>query len=312
MKKFFWLIAPLISMTQVHAEVNVVNGQDGRIDVYQTRNTLLRRLTRANAGMVNIASFLSTTSKGSADLNPRTTQTLAKGANICSTEAFANQYTAATCSGFLVGPDTIVTAGHCYRSFAPPETVCANFVWVFDYEMTSATSNPTKNIPLNNIYGCKQVLGSQFDDNSDFAVIKLDRPVAGREPLKFRLSGQVSKSANLVVIGHPSGLPTKITLGGKIIDNTGARTFVTNLDTFHGNSGSAVIDVSTGLVEGILTSGKTDYTPSDARDPRSCQVVNVCREDGSNCVSETDTDPKGETVFRITSIASDLKNVIKK
>jgi hypothetical protein len=37
--------------------------------------------------------------------------------------------------------------------------------------------------------------------------------------------------------------------------------FLTNLDTFYGNSGSPVFNLNTLLVEGILVSGDSDYKP---------------------------------------------------
>ena len=63
--------------------------------------------------------------------------------------------------------------------------------------------------------------------------------------------------------------------------------FNANLDTYGGNSGSAVFNASTGEVEGILVRGATDYVRNG-----SCQVSNRI---GNNSGS-------GESVTKITNI----------
>jgi V8-like Glu-specific endopeptidase len=217
------------------------------------------------------------------------------------------------CSGFLVGPDTLVTAGHCYKSFSTPEEVCKKFSWVFDYGMISEKHDPTQNIPLQNIYLCKKVMLAELSQTMDFSIIKLDRVVLGREPLKFRTTGKVSHLSNLVVIGHPSGLPTKISSSAHVTRNSDTTKFSTNLDTFHGNSGSAVFDATTGLVEGILIQGKTDYTPKEKGNNKSCLVVNKCDELTQNCSHgvENGEIEWGEVVLRITQISTQITRAIQ-
>lgn len=284
------------------AGVDVIYGQDNRQDIYQSNNSMHKKLAKSSAAMIHAGHFQKGLKDGFFDL--RSVPTLEAGQNVCPTEAFSQQLTAATCSGFLVSPDTLVTAGHCFRSFDTPQNVCNSFAWVFDYEMKSATHNPTRNIPISNVYLCKSVVTAQLTKTTDFAVIKLDRNVVGREPLKFRTAGKIANSTSLVVIGHPTGLPTKISAGAKITKNTERTTFSATLDTFHGNSGSAVFDASTGLVEGILIQGKHDYVLSNKNDPKSCQVVNRCDENGNNCSAGMQTGPIqwGEVVLRIDSV----------
>jgi hypothetical protein len=237
------------------------------------------------------------------------TRTLRDAENLCSGEAYAEQPVAPICSGFLVGPDLLVTAGHCYKSFSTPENVCKSFAWVFDYNKKSASHNPTKDISLQNIYLCHSIVEVQLTDTMDFAIIRLDRKVQGRNVLKVRETGKVNSAAELVVIGHPTGLPTKVSPKGKVTKNTEVTTISATLDTFHGNSGSAVFDASTGLVEGILIQGKTDYRPSIPGNPDSCQVVNVCDENARNCTFGNEVGPiaRGEVVLRIGIIAEKIK-----
>ncbi len=310
MKKLIVAAALMMSSQMSLASITVVYGQDNRKDIYQVSNAAHLKLAQSTAAMIPANTFVRATKENFFNVD---SQSLEVSQNVCASEKFSQQPAAANCSGFLVGEDTLITAGHCYR-FADTDKICKAFVWVFDFNMTSASAEPTKNIALSNIYLCKKVISATLDEQNDFSIIKLDRKVVGREPLKFRTSGKVSDSTNLVVIGNPTGLPTKVTDGGKILNNSSSNVFITNLDTFHGNSGSAVFDSSTGLVEGILIQGKTDYVPSLASNPNSCMVVNKCDETGKKCTVKStysSPEPAGETVYRISQIASTIQAAIK-
>jgi V8-like Glu-specific endopeptidase len=292
-------------------ETNVVYGTDNRKDLYEVSNPLYKRLAASTAGMVDMRFFTKGASPSTFDF--RIKLTLEKIENLCPNEKFAQQLVGPQCSGFLVGPDTLVTAGHCYFAQNTPKENCDSAVWVFDYAMKSAYSNPTVGIPRNNIYLCKQVIAGTFGKgNGDFAIVKLDRPVVGRAPLKFRQSGNISVGTPLVVIGHPSALPQKISDNARVLKNNDAQIFSTNLDTFHGNSGSPVFDARTGTVEGILIMGKTDYYPSNPKDQKSCKHLNKCDESAMNCSAGPEDGPvkDGEAVYRITRIADLIKKAL--
>lgn len=311
MKKLLAL-ATLALAGQAFAASFGIYGTDDRKDVYQVSNAMHRTLAKSTAGMIHASMFAKTGTQGV--FNLINTRTLGAAENLCSGEKFAEQHLAPMCSGFLVGPDTLITAGHCFKSIGKltPEQVCQSFAWVFDYEQKSSASDPTKNVSITNIYGCKQVLAAQLDYSYDFAIIKLDRKVIGRAPLKFRAAGKIADSARLVVIGQPNGLPTKITGNGKVTRNTEPSRFSTNLDTFHGNSGSAVFDATTGLVEGILIMGKTDYVPSIKGNPGSCKVVNKCDDNANNCLGgmEGGVILKGEVALRIQPLAALIQKAL--
>lgn len=310
MKKLLALVALSLLTQAARAGVEVVYGKDNRLDVYKTTDSLHKKLSQSTAAMISVGRF-SKAGEGKYDLYG--VNTLERAFNVCSSEAFSSQPAAATCSGFLISPDTIVTAGHCYRARSTPEEACKNYAWIFGFEMNSEKADPSKGITLSNIYLCKEVLFSELNPTHDYAIIKLDRKVVGRSPLKFRASGKVSDSTSLVVIGHPTGIPTKISAGGKITRNLLPTTFSTNLDTFHGNSGSAVFDAKTGLVEGILIQGKNDYLPSKKDDPKSCLIVNTCDDNAENCAAGVDPGAVqwGEVVFRITTISDKLTKLVQ-
>lgn len=307
--KRFLALTTLVFTLNVEAKLDVVYGRDNRQDVYQSTNALHKKLAASTAGMIKI-SDLQKSSNGTYDL--LNTKTLEEAMNLCPSEAFSDQPIAPRCSGFLVGPDTLVTAGHCYRGQEPTEFACSNYAWVFDYDMKSESSDPTKSISASNVYKCKQVISSALTSSYDFAIVKLDRAVTGRAPLKFRTSGRITTSSSLVVIGHPTGLPTKIADGGKVTRNFENTTFSTNLDTFHGNSGSAVFDARNGIIEGILIQGKNDYMRG-SHNSKSCIVVNKCDENGNSCTAGDDPGPVkwGEVVLRIESIAKELSAALK-
>jgi hypothetical protein len=63
-----------------------------------------------------------------------------------------------------------------------------------------------------NVYKCEKIIERSLSraTKDDYALIKLARKVKGRTPLKFRKAGTVQVNDDILVIGHPSGLPTKL------------------------------------------------------------------------------------------------------
>lgn len=301
----------LLITTSAQAGIDVIYGEDNRQDLYEVSNSLYRELAQSTAAMVDNRHFVKGKKAGTFDF-PHA-NTLVDAMNLCSTENFSQQKAAASCSGFLVAPDVIVTAGHCYEAISTPEQVCKANSWVFGYDLDNKSKNPAEGIPASNVYSCKKVVASQLNDTMDFAVIKLDRVVKGRVPLNFRTAGKISDKASLVVIGHPTGLPTKVSAGARVTRNSEKTRFSSNLDTFHGNSGSAVFDATTGVIEGILIQGKTDYVLSNPKQPDSCQVVNKCDNNGDKCMFDGDDSSLGwgEIVLRIQPVAKFIKQAQK-
>jgi V8-like Glu-specific endopeptidase len=261
---------------------DVIYGSDGRTELGFHPDSMMRELAKSTAVQINTSSM----TKRSGGLTLLDDTPLYKKAGICESEKFATQSAAGRCSGFLVAPDLLVTAGHCMTS----QRDCTSNSWVFDYS-TSSNSVRISSVDSSKVYSCSRIISQKLDGGRgvDFALVQLDRPVLDRSPLKFRTSGKAPSSASLVVIGNPSGLPTKITDGGKIRDNSHPVYMVGTLDTFQGNSGSAVINEQTGEVEGILVRGDTDYVYDYSK---GCKVVNKCSEFGC----------RGEDVTRITVI----------
>jgi len=209
------------------------------------------------------------------------------GISFCPGTKFVNQPNPAMCSGFLIAPDLIATAGHCVEL----ENFCEEYRWVFDFKLDKATKRAGLSVADENIYKCKKVVSNSLNEmiGLDYALIQLDRAVTGRTPLKIRTDAQVLNAQELVIIGNPMGLPTKVADGAKVIKNNHPFFFKANLDSFQGNSGSAVFNSQTGVVEGILVRGEEDYVPNKEL---MCFAENICQ--GDKC--------RGEDVSRILSI----------
>jgi V8-like Glu-specific endopeptidase len=216
------------------------------------------------------------------------TFTLRDAKGLCPGQKFAEQNVGAFCSGSLVGEDLIMTAGHCIKS----EADCANTKFVFGHRVEAAGKAGVSNVAKDQVYGCSKIVTRKLDEGvlgSDYALIKLDRKVAGRKPLAINRGGQITKGAKLFVIGHPSGLPVKVA-GNSSVRKVNDKYFVADLDTFGGNSGSAVFNASTKKIEGILVRGDEDYSET----PAGCTVATTYAQTGG----------RGEDVTRISELSA--------
>ena len=271
------LAAP--AAAQVHPDV--IYGDDGRQDVYQTTDPRLRALADSTVALFQASDVTET--NGVARL---ATRTFGEDMGLCKEEPFYDQPVGAFCSGSLVAPDVIMTAGHCVTSADD----CRGVKFVFGFAVKAAGAMPTS-VPAADVYGCRELIGRRQDNaGADWALVRLDRRVAGHAPLALNLSGAIAKGTPVLVIGHPSGLPTKIDGGAAVRDSSNPGYFVANLDTYGGNSGSAVFNAATGLVEGILVRGEQDFVYDSAR---KCRVSNRCPDDGC----------RGEDVTKIAEVA---------
>lgn len=188
-------------------------------------------------------------------------------------------------SGFLIGPDLLVSAGHVF----PDEASCRESVVVFDFSETQMFDGWVL-LDSDNVYSCRELLISRVNTGEgdlwqDFAVVKLDRPVVGRKFLTLNSKGLELKGAEFWLLGHPIGLPTKVTENGKPFGLNSKTFFRSTLDTYRGNSGGPVINPKTGLVEGILAEGEiTDITMRGTFDVDDCWYSKrFCEKPGPFC-----------------------------
>jgi hypothetical protein len=214
------------------------------------------------------------------------TKDLVTGLNMCSDEKFLNMPLVSSCSAFLVAPDLILTAGHCIKD----KYDCKKQSWVFDYDDSKNFSPPEGKITFNmkdSVY-CQELLAHVVNPKADYALIKINRPILDRQPLAIRREGKVAAKDSLIVIGHPLGMPKMVSMNISIRENLNPTLFKTNADTFSGNSGSPVINLKTGIVEGILIRGEDDFI----------DVIDLGCKRSKNCLG---SECRGESVGRSTS-----------
>lgn len=245
-----------------------VYGVDDRKDMFQVSKPAVLAAARAVVALVK-AVDLRQKPDGSYDL---ATEPYRDAYDLCASEPFADQPLGCFCSGFLVAPDVVATAGHCVKTQAQ----LAGIRFVFDFKMTGVSS-PRTSFPASDVYRGTTLMGHALDDatGTDWALVRLDRAVQGRTPVKMRTSGKVPAGQKLYVVGHPCGLPQKYAPGAEVRDNTPAPYFVANLDTYGGNSGSPVFNATNNQVEGILVRGETDFVSNG-----NCNVSLVCPSTG--------------------------------
>lgn len=258
---------------------SVIYGTDNRQDLYQVNNPLYRSLAQATGAL-----FKNDKIKIEGESAKILSSPFGPSMGLCESEPFYTQPAGAFCSGSLVGPDLFLTAGHCLKS----QFDCEQTSFVFDFALKD-NDDYLLELPKGKVYGCKDLVTTfRDDDGADYALVRLDRTVDGIVPLAINRNTTVQVGAPIVVIGHPSGLPTKVTDGAQVRNIKDAY-FQTNLDTYGGNSGSAVFNAQTGLVEGILVRGENDFVYQDG-----CRVSNQCDENGC----------RGEDVTLIEKVAS--------
>lgn len=194
--------------------------------------------------------------------------------NLCEKEKYYNQPTAPFCSGFLVGPDLVATAGHCIDKDKLSENNMTiddvRFIFGFKMENKNAFNNK---IDKEEIYKCKEIVNYKLEPNgSDWAIVRLDRKVTNHKIAKIHRQ-RIKDNQRVHVIGHPAGLPLKYAGGAWVRDNSPKEFFKANTDTYGGNSGSPIFNSETHEIEGILVRGVQDFKKNNKT---NCAVTMVC------------------------------------
>lgn len=250
MKKLVFTILACYSLTAL-ANNKAIYGVDSRIDVNDSKNPMHAELASSVAALIpRYVTMIDSVEESVSFMDLTLTDT----SKVCSGERFAHQQTVSTCTGFLVAPDKLITAGHCIRN----ESDCEEAQWVFDYKLKTEKEDSVGSLPQNSVYSCKRVVKSSLGIfiKKDWSLIELDRKVMGRTPLKLNTQ-KPSKNDKVFTIGTPSGLPLKVATGSVRSVKIG-NYFRTTLDTFAGNSGSPVFNASNEVI-GILVRGDNDY-----------------------------------------------------
>jgi hypothetical protein len=283
-------------VTAAHTLSRAIYGLDSRADWYQLPAAGgVEPLARATVALFD-ADKIEAKGDGTVHIKAKSYQ---ETWNLCTTPKvrFAKQPTAAFCSGVLVRPDLVLTAGHCVREVSHLEALPASVAetkFIFGYAMRSADADPLT-VPAANVFTGKQHVGGERDpldapQRHDWALVRLDRsvPAALAAPVTDWQTSPVTKGQSLFVIGFPAGLPLKYADRAAVRDDSNSAWFTANLDTFGGNSGSAVYDQTTRKLAGILVRGEVDYNET----PTGCRLVNLCPDTGCS----------GETISRLDQV----------
>jgi Trypsin-like peptidase domain len=264
----------------VNAQQKVIYGTDDRQDVFEITDPASLNDIDSVVSLFD-ASDVVDNGDGTSTLK---TQNFRTSQNLCPTERFGEQPIGCFCSGFLVAPDVIATAGHCVNT-----SNVTNVRFVFGFRMLDAATAQTQ-IDNAEIYSGVSIIGrEEVATGPDWALVRIDRAVTNHALTNIRREGRVGDGQTVHVIGHPVGLPTKFAGGAAVRDNEPSAFFVANLDTYGGNSGSPVFNSDTHEVEGILVRGETDFVTSG-----NCRVSLVCPSSGC----------RGEDVTRTTVFAN--------
>lgn len=258
----------------------VIYGDDDRQDLYQVSDSQKLELAKSTAAL--IAANRVTIANGRARI---ATTNYGRDFGLCRNEPFYAQPMAAFCSGALVGPDLLMTAGHCITN----ETECKATKFVFGFSVTQEGVFPAE-VASKDVVGCKSIVRREYQAGGlDYALIRLDRKITHRASLAINRANDLRAGDSVGVIGHPSGLPTKVAFGASVVrDVSNPEYFVANLDTYGGNSGSAVFNTITGKIEGILVRGEQDFVFENG-----CRRSKVCG--AASC--------RGEDIIRISTLS---------
>lgn len=249
----------------------VIYGEDNRTEFTESLPKIQREIANATVGIFS-----------SSDLEERShnyiiqRKTYGKSFGLCEGEAFYKQQLGPRCTGVLVASDLILTAGHCVNE----ERKCSEeYVFNFNFKQLNGLPASTS-LEKYNSYYCKDVIFRLDQQIGDLALVQLDRPVFGVEPVSiFQSAKELSYAYPVGMAGYPSGLPLKLVGDSQVLSKMNS-SFKANLDAFGGNSGSPVFSLKTGGLLGILIKGEYDFV----EDESGCKKEQRCNE--YNCTGE--------------------------
>lgn len=244
-------------------------GNDDRQQILDANDPRVAQWGRSIAIVVN-RSILTSPGPG---LVAASVPTLGEKHELCSGERFADEPVLGFCSSYLVAPDLVATAGHCFKS-----TLCEEMAFVFDFYEGGA-SGKVSAMPRSSVFDCKELVARQYDGVLDYALVRLDRPVTGRTPFALQ-SASPAVGARVALLGFPSGILGKVDLAGKVVRVEGNR-IRTSVDSFPGHSGGVMIDMATGRAFGVHVEGSTPSYVGTGSCTRAAGCASVTPDAGS-------------------------------
>ncbi|GHB65585.1 hypothetical protein GCM10007390_19630 [Persicitalea jodogahamensis] len=259
------LLNVLKSLIKIRKKSQIIYDQDNRREISEETNPERASQSQRVALIVeaiNITSFSQSQSKIA------TKPFKAVGPYpICNTEAYLGQPTGGIGSGVSLSSTLFLTAAHCLKKLNDRQ-VLDRIRIVFGY-----WGFRTGDVIVNNsqIYRIKSIVKRIDRDSGDYAVLRLEREVPLTGP-DLAYASNISPNDSVYAIGHPLGLPMKITDKAILFQAASSRLVKSNLDAFAGNSGSPVFNQRNELV-GILIRGGIDML---VRPGSVCAESKVC------------------------------------
>lgn len=259
-----------------------IYGTDDRFDMFQTND----RIRKWGTALGHWTDVMKTNIDG--DLLELIFPTLEEEYGVCKDEKFSQQPTSAiACTGFLVAPDLMLTAGHCMvnvgEAINKKTPQCEDFDWVFDYAINQKGADPLKG-KSSSIVRCDKVIYAiheeKGENRKDYALIKLNRPMNDRHYFKPGSLEEMYEGKRIAMMGFPVGLPLKYASDAFIKKlNPEKVYFEGTVDAVGGNSGSPVISRK-GELLGILVRGNDDFVTDKKK---KCDRWNICNSEGDKC-----------------------------
>jgi len=185
--------------------------------------------------------------------------------DVCEDLPFIKEVAIGSCSGVLIKPNLVATAGHCVDKHIFDKT------WFFNYQngddLVLKQGYKVQRIVYRNLVLIKS--GYSFERNSinrqrqqigvgplppdmhdytnyrDIALLELDNEVDGFLTLNINFSPFFA-GRKAISVGYPLGLPLKQNTNGSLKEMATPYYMTTNIETLQGNSGGPLFDLETG------------------------------------------------------------------